>query len=205
MNKKIALIMSCVLLASCAMHPLGIDDATWQKMTPTQQADAYQKQAEISAKQQAAEQAQAAAQQRKIQDIKNNPKYGQYVQCVFSDGKYNDNFNSFNPVENFNIDALEGETTNKSITYYQNGNKFFANNVELSVSFDGQQISICDTNNEFNKPCSNINATSSEYRRGVSRNIDNGILKGKIRCNMVFHGHRHSDNSNGGNNIVINI
>ena len=37
------------------VQPLGIYDETWQKMTPQQQAEAYQKQADTDAKQRAQE------------------------------------------------------------------------------------------------------------------------------------------------------
>ncbi|MXC12706.1 hypothetical protein FNK08_07430 [Francisella tularensis] len=48
-------MIASLLVSSCTIHPLGIPDETWQKMTPQQQADAYQKQADIDAKQRAQE------------------------------------------------------------------------------------------------------------------------------------------------------
>ncbi|ALK94008.1 hypothetical protein [Francisella tularensis] len=48
-------MIASLLVSSCTIHPLGISDETWQKMTPQQQADAYQKQADIDAKQRAQE------------------------------------------------------------------------------------------------------------------------------------------------------
>ncbi|KIP31428.1 hypothetical protein CH66_1155 [Francisella tularensis subsp. holarctica] len=48
-------MIASLLVSSCTIHPLGIPDETWQKMTPQQQADAYQKQADIYAKQRAQE------------------------------------------------------------------------------------------------------------------------------------------------------
>ena len=186
------------------MHPLSIDDDTWQKMTPEQQANAYEKQSEIDAKEKADEKARIAAEKEQIATIKAHPKYGQYIQCVVSQGQYNNFMNDFSPVDKFSFDAIEGKTLDKTIVYYRNGNKIFEDKKSLAISFDGQQISICDASNSFDKPCSTLNATSSQYYKGVSLNIDNGILKGKIKCDMVFHEHNHFNNSSG-NNIIINI
>lgn len=73
MKKILLLIISSLLIASCSTHPFGISDETWQAMTPEQQAQ------ELAYKQQ---------QEQEIANIKANPKYGQYIQCVIRKGKY---------------------------------------------------------------------------------------------------------------------
>lgn len=59
-------------------------------MTPQQQAEAYQKQVDIDSKQRAQELAYKQQQAQQIADIKINPRYGEYIQCVIDSdsGKY---------------------------------------------------------------------------------------------------------------------
>ena len=204
MIKKISLIIGCVILASCAMHPLGIADDTWQAMTPEQQAQAYQKQADIDAKERASQQAQAAAEKQQIAEIKANPKYGQYIQCIVEGAKYNGFIDGSNTVQPFNFDAISNKTLNTNITYYRNGDKFFEEHKQLFVSFDGQQITLCDSDNQFNNKCSTLNATSSQYRKGIKLNFNGSILNGSAKCDMVYH-NNHRRQNDSGNNIVINL
>lgn len=203
MKKISLLIVSSLLIASCSTHPLGISDETWQAMTPEQQAQAYQKQADINAKQQAQELAYKQQQEQEIANIKANPKYGQYIQCVISKGKYQAFINNWDDIQAFSFDAIKGKTTTASLTYYQNNNKFFNENQQLYISFTGTQIKICKDQNAFSDDCSVITATMPQYAKGTKIKIDSGILKGTARCDMVHNDNNRSKNGNA--NIIINV
>ena len=206
MNKKVLLMIGCLLLASCAMHPLGIADDTWQAMTPEQQAQAYQKQADIDAKERASQQAQAAAEKQQIAEIKANSKYGQYIQCTVENTKYNDFIDGSNTTQPFSFNAINGKTLGTNITYYRNGDEFFKEHKHLYVSFDGQQIKLCNSNDEFNNKCSTLNATSKQYSKGVKLKFSGALLSGHAKCDMVYNNnHKHHRRNDNGNNIVINL
>lgn len=196
--------MLVALATSCAMHPLGISDDTWNKMTPEQQAEAYQKQAEINAKQRAEQLAKEQEEGRKIAKIKANPKYGQYVQCVVDSASYKTFANGWNnTIENFSFDAIRDETTSTNITYLEQNNQFFKQNANLNITFDGTVIKVCDTNN-FNNSCSTLTASLSRYHRGTKIPFVSGNIKGTAECNMVYYGHGHHSRAGQGS-IVINI
>ena len=67
-----------------------------KKMTPQQQAEAYQKQADIDAKQRAQELAYKPTTGATNVDIKTNQRYGEYIQCVIDSGKYQAFINDWN-------------------------------------------------------------------------------------------------------------
>lgn len=204
MKKILLLILCSLLIASCSTHPLGISDETWKNMTPEQQAQAYQKQADITAKQQAQELAYQQQQQQEIANIKANPAYGQYIQCVIRKGKYQAFINDWNDIQAFSFNAIQGKTTTANLTYYQNNNKFFNENQELYISLEGTQIKICKDQNAFSNDCSVITATMPQYRRGARVKITSGIIEGTARCDMVY-GNSGSSNGNGNANIIINV
>ena len=201
-------MIGCLFLASCVMHPLGIADDTWQAMTPEQQAQAYQKQADIDAKQKADELAKEHARQKEIADIKANPKYDQFVQCIVTNAQYVDFANNLNPIETFSFDAINGYNLNANIKYYRNGDKFFKNQKKLSVQFDGRQIKLCDLDNPYSGKCATLNANAKQYQRGINIPFDDtlGMLKGNAKCDMVYNNnHKHHRRNDNGNNIVINL
>ncbi|QIW09191.1 hypothetical protein [Francisella sp. LA112445] len=202
MKKILLLVISTLLITSCSTHPLGISDETWQNMTPEQQADAYQKQADIDAKQHAQELAYQHQQQQEIANIKAHPEYGQYIQCVIRKGQYQAFINNWNDIQAFSFDAIKGKTTTANLTYYQNNNKFFNENQQLYISFTGTQIKICKDQNAFSDDCSVITATMPQYAKGARVKITSGIIKGTARCDMVYDNNR----SQGGSpNIIINV
>ncbi|AXH30673.1 hypothetical protein CGC45_00175 [Francisella opportunistica] len=197
--------MTCSLLvASCAMHPLGISDQTWQKMTPQQQADAYQKQADIDANQRAQELAYKQKQAQQIADIKANPRYGEYIQCVINNGKYQAFINDWNnDIQAFSFDAIKDKTTTTTLTYYRNNDKFFSNTQKLYISFTATQIKICKAENAFSDDCSIITATLPQYQKGIKVKISTGIIKAYAQCDMIYNDN-HSHNTEH-SNITINI
>ncbi|AIT09644.1 hypothetical protein LO80_06485 [Candidatus Francisella endociliophora] len=204
MKKILLWITFVVLICSCSMHPLGIADETWQKMTPEQQAEAYKKQADIDAKERAQKLAYQQQQEQEIANIKANPKYGEYVQCVVNNGKYQSFINEWDDIQSFSFDAIKDKTTSTTLTYYRNNDKFFKDTQNLYISFTGTQIKICKAENSFDNNCSIINATAPQYQRGVNINIDSGVIKGSVQCDMVYKNNKHHRNR-GHSDIIINI
>lgn len=204
MKKNIFVVLLCYCVVGCVTHPLGIADETWNKMTPEQQANAYKQQSQIDAKAKATKLAAEQQEKKEIAKIKANPKYGQYIQCTVDDAKYHDFIDGVNVVQPFSFDAITDKTENVKVSYYRNGNKFFDEHKNLYVFFDGQQIKLCESNNSLNDKCSLLNATSTQYQKGIKLKFSGDILSGYARCDMVYHGRRHHSNRHG-NNIVINI
>lgn len=205
MKKYIFTIMLVTLATSCAMHPLGISDDTWNKMTPEQQAEAYKKQADIDAKQRAEELAYQREQEQEIANIKADPKYGQYIQCVMQNGQYEAFINDWDhTIRNFSFDAIRNKTTTSTLVSYQNNNEFLRSTDTIHISFNGAEIKLCKTENGFGDDCSTITATLPQYQRGIKYKLDSGIIKGTVQCNMIYKGRKHHSRNNGGN-IVINF
>lgn len=202
MKKILPLTILSLLIAGCSIHPLGISDETWQVMTPEQQANAYQKQADIDARLQAQKLAYKQQQAQEIANIKAHPQYGQYIQCVIKDGKYQSFINSWDDIQTFSFDAIKDKTTTANLTYYQNNNKFFNQSQELYISFTGTQIKICKDQNSFSNDCSVITATIPQYQKGINIKTTSGIIKGDIRCDMVYD---HNTSTGNNSNIIINI
>lgn len=201
--KKIFLWTLCaVLISSCAMHPLGISDETWQKMTPEQQANAYEKQANIDAKERAQQLAHKQKQEQEIAAIKANPRYGEYIQCVLNNAKYKE-FGSWLSMESLNIDAIKDKTTETTATYYRNNDHFFKTTKKLYVSMTGTRIKVCDGKDSFSN-CSIINSTMPQYQKGRHIKINSGVIKGTAQCDMVYDSNNHHSN-NGSSDIIINI
>ncbi|ABK88978.1 hypothetical protein IBE20_04365 [Francisella tularensis subsp. novicida] len=204
MKKILILMIASLLVSSCTIHPLGIPDETWQKMTPQQQADAYQKQADIDAKQRAQELAYKQQQEQQIADIKANPRYGEYIQCVIDNGKYQAFINDWNnDIQAFSFDAIKDKTTTATLTYYRNNDKFFKNSQKLYISFTGTQIKVCKAENSFSDDCSVITATLPQYQKGVKVMISSGIIKAYAQCDMIYN--HHNTHSTANSNIIINI
>lgn len=182
--KTLAILGLLSTLTACAMHPLGIDDDTWKSMSPEQQAQAYQQQEEIYAKQQAEREAREAQQQAEISHIKNDPQYGQYVQCTLTSVQYQD-YRDWYKAQPFGFDAIKGKTLKTEINYYRKNDDRYTRNQMLYVSFDGQSIRLCDNQSTNYANCATIIATSRQYARGVKQTVDSNILKGVANCDMV--------------------
>lgn len=182
--KNMAVAASITSLSACAMHPLGIDDDTWKSMTPEQQAQAYQQQEEIYAKQQAEREAREAKQQAEINHIKQNPQYGEYVQCTMTHVQYKD-YRDWHKAEPFGFDAIKGQTLKTEINYYRNNDDRYTLNQSLYVKFDGQSIRLCDNSTSSYANCATIIGTSRQYARGIKQTIDSKLFKGVATCDMV--------------------
>lgn len=125
-----------------------------KKLLCSNRPEAYQKQADIDAKQRAQELAHKPTTGATNSDIKANPRYGEYIQCVIDSGKYQAFINDWNnDIQAFSFDVIKDKTTTTTLTYYRNNDKFFSNTKKLYISFTGTQIKICKTENAFSDGC----------------------------------------------------
>ncbi|WP_277394965.1 hypothetical protein [Francisella tularensis] len=58
-------------------------------------------------------------QEQQIADIKANPRYGEYIQCVIDSGKYQTFINDWNnDIQAFSFDTIKDKTTTATLTVF---------------------------------------------------------------------------------------
>jgi hypothetical protein len=177
------------LVLGCARHPLGLSDAQWKAMTPSEQLEARAEQAKIDRvkKQIEAERREKERQERerekaRITDLYANAKYGDVVECSVSGGivdfhpgwlKYHEAAFTLVPGEftQVKVEAQGGSRTQE----------FWAG---MNVRQTGVQLCDRDPRDYSRADCANLAGTSADFAYGTERSISlkevfNGVF---LRC-----------------------
>lgn len=193
MNRQAYLAASAVvatLLMGCASpYPLGMDEVQWYQLTPEQQFQARQQQAQLDAAAQQRRAAEAEARrleaERELAELnlrRQEARYGERVQCIIEQGDayLSGRWRSLEPT---GVDLVQGMVQDFSLSdergrYAQ----------RWAASFDGIQVRICAsrTDLERQRQCATLTATQSQFQRGVTRQVDTDrLLRAQISCDLV--------------------
>lgn len=192
----IAVMILAVLCGCGPRHPLGIPDEQWQAMSPEQQFQARQQQADLDrakAEQRAEEAkarvAEAEAKKAELERRRQDARYGERVQCVFSNGevKLRREWDRIHPVA---LDLVRGYEEEFRMEVASDRMRGFT--TEGYALFDGQTVYLCRMPYEDvyrQDDCVRVTATMREFQRGVEQYVSAAdFLRGRIRCDLPPEG-----------------
>lgn len=191
--KLISMLIFFVLVGCTASHPLGIPDTQWQDMNTEQRLQAQQKQAELdrAAEQQRAadaraREAEAIRQTAELEARRRDARYGERVQCVFSDAEAHLG-GKWRNVEPVAMDLVQGMEV--AFNLVEPSGHTMRYRTVAYARFDGQTLSLCrDAGNDRRNPsaCVRVLGTFADYRRGIDQRIDSErYLRGRLRCDLA--------------------
>ncbi|SEP18820.1 hypothetical protein [Aquisalimonas asiatica] len=197
---RLALVtLSIALLAGCATtsHPLGMTEDEWARLSPEQQLDARQHQAELDQEERArrAEAARLAAEQERLEQDRREARLrdagpGEVVHCVLQDaeGYLGGDWRTAEPV---GFAVLRGDTKVIDIPEIDRSTR----RVQAEARYNGAQVELCRPNRNT---CTTLAATPNQLQRGVERHIDlERVARGTLYCDTPAHRtrtrHRTSD------------
>ncbi|WP_146164798.1 hypothetical protein [Desulfonatronum sp. SC1] len=180
-----------LLLLSCGhRNPLDIPDAQWQMMTPEQQLQARNQQAELDralvlrkaeeARQRAAE---AEARKAELDAMRRNAPYGDRVQCVFEGAQTYFNRN-WQPILPLGLDLVRGYE--EAIVMEISSSEYLRMPIEAYALFDGQVVSLCrfsGDNTYRREHCAILVGTRRDFQQGIVAHVyASDFLRGRLRC-----------------------
>ncbi|WP_143142822.1 hypothetical protein [Marinospirillum alkaliphilum] len=177
------LIFTTLLMVGCATtHPLGIKDGDWQQMSQQQQHEARMQQARLDEieRQRRADQAEARrlqelAHQAELERIRQNPRFGDIIQCSVSNGQTYTS-SDWHPAQPMAFELVRGET--REVLFPRADRP--TQQSRGTASFDGLTVKIC---RPVERDCSVMAGTESEYRRGKTQSIRSArLIRGELRC-----------------------
>lgn len=186
MNKKLiqTLLMfsATLILAGCTTYPLNMSEDEWLQLTPAQQLEARERQAEIdqAERKRRAEAARLAAERERRetelrQERLRNAAPGEVVQCVLqnSEGYFAGKWRTASPT---GFTVVQGFPEQISIA--QEGRQ--SRTVSAEARFEGASVDVCRPNRN---ECASLAATQNQLRRGVTRTIHlDRIVRGELYC-----------------------
>ena len=182
-----------VLLFACGpRNPLGIPDEQWAVMTPEQQLQARNQQAELDlamaqkraeeARQKAAE---AEARKAELEAMRRNAPYGDRVQCVLEGGQAYLNRN-WHPVSAFGLDLVRGYE--EEFTMEVASGRYSRMPILGYALYDGQTITLCRLPREDtyrHEDCLRLVGTRRELQQGLDNFVSaSEFLRGRLRCDL---------------------
>jgi len=176
------LLLAVTLLVGCSFNPLGMSDAEWESLTPTQQFEARKIQAERdeAARVRYAEQeAKAATEQAQLAELRRNAPFGDVVQCTITDAKgyfYKDKWRPAQPVS---VEMYRNDPVHSVSLVRQDSSR---SSTDLSMSFDGLNVKAC---RGHSGDCDVLAGTETQFRRGISRRIHvKKTVEGTLFCSF---------------------
>lgn len=175
--------LAALLLTGCmTSYPLGMSEDEWERLSPQQQLDARERQAELDQRERErrAEAARIAAEEerrereRREQRLR-NAQPGEIVQCVVNnaEGYYAGAWRTAEPV---GFTVVRGYPEVIDIPEQDRATR----RVQAEARFDGAQITLCRPNRN---ECTTLAATQNQLRCGAQRNIQlNRVVRGTLYC-----------------------
>lgn len=181
-------------LAACTSYPLGMSEAEWLALSPAQQLEARQTQAELDAqdaRRRAAERAEAERRaqaeeqerQRTWTALRHNARYGDIVQCVVSGTA--DFRPGWRPIDRAGVSLVRGEVG--QITLSEHAGRR-SKPLWAAFSQDGMTVTLCrydplERGYHQGKDCTRAVGTALDYQTGLTQPIDlPEILRGSLHC-----------------------
>ncbi|UQB41286.1 hypothetical protein JX580_06155 [Thiomicrospira microaerophila] len=167
-------------LQACASYPLGIDKDTWERMTPAEQHQAYQKQAQLRAEREERQRQHEAELARQKQQAMDHAGFGDKLQCVIREGQMTMGKEQY-PITPKGFVLLRGYEEVIDLDY-QRKRAIYTAQSALIVRFDGMQVSFCETS--YSRNCPVLVATTREFSRGVTGMIQTSQFSAQISCEL---------------------
>lgn len=189
-------LISAIFISGCSSNPLGIDDDTWQTMTPSEHLDAHKAQAQLdeaayhaATEQRKAELAAQAEQQRIREEIRQNARYGDLVQCVLNPVSYFKG-KSWLALQPLGFELVRGDTA----TVELKSAKGMSLSLYATLDQSGQNLSVCryassgygsSSGYKDYSNCAVLASTAKRLAKGVSQHIElKEWLRAKLHCDL---------------------
>lgn len=144
--KLVSMLFIFVLSGCAASHPLGIPDTQWHAMNTEQRLQAQKKQAELDraveeqlAAEAHAREAEAVRQSAELEARRRDARYGERVQCTFSDAEAHIG-GKWRNVEPVAMDLVPGMEV--VLNLIEQSSRTFRYRSKAYASFDGQTLSM---------------------------------------------------------------
>lgn len=174
------LLLTLALVAGCANNPLGMSDNEWQLLTPEQQFEARKIQDErdeAARVRRAEQQAQEAAAQAKLIELRRTAPYGDVIQCSITHAKGLFAKNEWHPLLPISVEMHLSEAARRIDLMRQDQT---SSSIALELEFDGLNVKICRSNN---RDCDVLAGTAAQFKQGISRHIKvNKTVDGTLFC-----------------------
>jgi hypothetical protein len=208
--KYIAASTLCIALTACMpRYPLGMSEAQWNAMTPSQQQAAIEKQAKKDAEQQrlqaieARKQAEAEKKRRaELAALYNSGRMGDVIDCEISGGVA-DFYPGWKQIENVRFSLARSEI--QEIEFREKGGR---RTQDAFVGFDtrGDRIRVCRRANNISSGygCGEISGSYGDFERGISVSLN---VEGLMNSNTLYCRYRYMPrrgNFNGYGNTYYN-
>lgn len=176
------LAVAVTMVAGCSFNPLGMSDAEWESLTPTQQFEARKIQAERdeAARVRYAEQeAQEVAEQAQLDALRRNAPFGDVVQCTITDAKAYFYKDKWRPAQPVSIEMYRGESEHSLSLVRQDRT---SRTTDVYMSFDGLSVKACRGNSS---ECDVLVGTEAQFRRGITKRINvHKTVVGTLFCSF---------------------
>lgn len=203
MRASIPLLVA-LLLSGCTTYPLGLDEESWQQLSPQQKLEASQQQAELDQARdlRLAREAEARAEEarREANELmlrRREAAYGERVQCVLEPAAYR-NGGEWQRLKPVAMDLVMGMSLGIELHEVKRSYRTH----EAVAWFDGQQVFICPDEysaRRGSERCVSVAGHHREYRQGLIRQIESGnFLKGRLSCSLVEGGPGWKNQGHGG-------
>lgn len=181
----IAIILSAIVISGCSTrYPLNMSEEEWLQLSPAQQLDARERQAQLDLAERArrAEQAEITAQREAAErerylELLQDARQGDVVQCVLQDaeGYFS---GSWRAAEAMGFSLLREYPEQIRIAEADRATR----TVEATATFSGANVKICRVNRN---ECVNLAATQNQLIRGVTQHIDlSRTVRGELYCDI---------------------
>ena len=175
------LVVFAFVLAGCASNPLGMSDAEWEALSPSEKVEARVQQEKLNAaemERRAEKRRQEAAKERELQDLRQNAPYGDVVQCTLTNAKAKFS-GDWHPAQSVSVELHESEDR-RQVRIAQADRP--TRGETLHMGFDGMNVKVCKW---YNRDCDVMAGSERSYERGATKRISvDGLVEGTLRCTL---------------------
>lgn len=169
-----------LLLSGCSLHPLGLSDNQWDRMTPEQQAQAHREQARLdeAARERRERRQQQAAREHSAEHMRRLRQAvpGDVLQCVLNDVQIRTGKNSWRAAHPAGTELLQGES--KKLIFKRSDNLGYPYRA-LRIAYEQGSVQACDRSFSH---CRVLKATPAELQRGKQVYLDVGTVRAHLKC-----------------------
>lgn len=180
---SIAILMVVIaLMVGCANNPLGISDDEWVLLSPEQQFEAHKLQDErdeVARVRRAQQQAEEAAAQAELINLRRNAPMGDVVQCSITQAKGYFAKGEWFGVQPVSVEMHRSESDRKvSLVREDKPNS----NIDVQLGFDGLNVKVCRS---YDRDCNVLAGTEAQFARGITRRINiDRTVEGVLFCSF---------------------
>lgn len=183
MSSKLGFCAVLMLLVSgCSLHPLDLSGNQWERMTPEQQAQAYQEQARLDetvrARREQRKQLQTSSKEYN-QEQKRRLRQavpGDVLQCVLNDVQIKTGKNHWRAAHPAGAELLQGES--RKLILKRSDHISYPYRA-LRILFEQGSVQACDRSGSH---CSVLSATAKELQRGKQVYVDVSTVRARLKC-----------------------